>query len=210
MLLGPGGAAAQTGAIVVPRIQYDGGGDWYTDPTSIPNLLKAAAERLGLNTRPDHVVIRITDPELFGYPLVYLTGHGNVKFSETEVSRLVTYLDNGGFLWIDDCYGLDRSIRRELKKVFPDKDLAPIPVDHPLFHTVYDFPKGLPKIHEHDGKPPAAYGIVNKGRLVVLYTYETDIGDGLEDKAVHPEDSDEIREQALRMGLNILVYVMSQ
>lgn len=201
---------AQQGTLVIPRIQYSGGGDWYTDPTSIPNLLKAAADRLGLSTRPEHLVVHLSDPDLFSYPMLYMTGHGNVKFDEAEINRLVTYLDNGGFLWIDDCYGMDRTLRRELKRVYPDLELAPIPPDHPIFHTTYDFPKGLPKLHEHDGKPPAAYGIFSKGRLVIFYTYETDIGCGLEDKGVHPEDSEESREQALQMGLNILVFAMSQ
>lgn len=201
---------AQQGTVVIPRIQYGGGGDWYTDPTSIPNLLKTAADRLGLSTRPEHVVIKLADPELFSYPMLYMTGHGNVKFEEAELNRLVTYLDHGGFLWIDDCYGMDRSLRRELKRLYPDLELAPIPPDHPIFHTVYDFPQGVPKVHEHDGKPPAAYGIFSKGRLVLFYTFETDIGCGLEDKEVHPENTDETREKALQMGLNILVFAMSQ
>lgn len=206
--VGPG--AADWGTIAIPRIQYGGGGDWYTDPTSIPNLLKAAADRLGLPTRPENFALRISDPDLFSYPMLYLTGHGNVKFEDQEVNRLSSYLDNGGFLWVDDCYGLDRSIRRELRKVFPDKELAPVPPDHPIFHTVYDFPQGLPKVHEHDGKPPQAYGIFSKGRLVVFYTFETDIGDGIEDEGVHPEDSAEIREKAMQMALNILVFAMTQ
>ncbi|MFZ2956490.1 MAG: DUF4159 domain-containing protein [Candidatus Ozemobacteraceae bacterium] len=210
LFVGGGVGNAQTGTLVVPRLQYGGGGDWYTDPTSMPNLLKAAAEKLNIVTRPDHLVIKVGDAELFSYPMMYLTGHGNVKFDETEINRLVTYLDNGGFLWVDDCYGIDRSIRRELKKMYPDLQLVPIPADHPIFHTVFDFPKGLPKIHEHDGKPPAAYGIFNKGRLIVFYTFETDIGCGLEDQGVHPEDKPEIREQALNMALNILVFAMNQ
>ena len=205
-----GPVAADWGTIAIPRIQYGGGGDWYTDPTSIPNLLKAAADRLGLPTRPENFALRISDPDLFSYPMLYLTGHGHVKFEDQEVNRLSSYLDNGGFLWVDDCYGLDRSLRRELRKVFPDKELAPVPPDHPIFHTVYDFPQGLPKVHEHDGKPPQAYGIFSKGRLVVFYTFETDIGDGLEDDGVHPEDSAEIREKALQMALNILVFAMTQ
>ncbi len=205
-----GPAAADWGTVAIPRVQYGGGGDWYTDPTSIPNLLKAAADRLGLPTRPENFALRISDPDLFSFPMLYLTGHGNVKFEDQEVNRLSSYLDNGGFLWIDDCYGLDRSIRRELRKVFPDKELAPVPPDHPIFHTVYDLPQGVPKVHEHDGKPPQAYGIFSKGRLVVFYTFETDIGDGLEDEGVHPEDSAEIREKALQMALNILVFAMTQ
>ncbi len=203
-------AQAPWGTIRIPRVQYGGGGDWYTDPTSIPNLLKAASERLQLPTRPENFSIKIQDAELFHFPMLYLTGHGNVRFEEAEVSRLQSWLDNGGFLWIDDCYGLDKSIRRELRRIFPDKELAPLPASHLIFHTAYDLPKGLPKVHEHDGKPPTAYGIFNKGRMVVLYTYETDIGDGIEDPGVHPEDSPEIREEALKMALNILLFAMTQ
>lgn len=196
--------------ISIPRLQYGGGGDWYTDPTSIPNLLKAAGERLKLPVRPEHLVIRIIDSELYNSPMVYLTGHGNVKFADDEVNRLVSYLDNGGFLWVDDCYGLDKSMRRELRRLYPDKELALVPADHPIYHTVYDLPKGLPKIHEHDGKPPQGYAIFNKGRMVVFFTFETDIGCGLEDAGVHPEDSPETRENALKMALNILVFALTQ
>ena len=201
---------AEWGAIAIPRLQYGGGGDWYTDPTSIPNLLKAAAEKLKLPTKPENLAIKITDDELYNYPIIFLTGHGNVKFADDEVNRLVTYLDNGGFLWIDDCYGLDKSIRREIRKLYPDKELAPIPPDHQIFRTFVELPKGLPKIHEHDGKPPQAYGIFNKGRMVIFYTYETDIGCGLEDAGVHPEDSPETREGAMKMALNILVFALNQ
>jgi len=203
-------SGAEWGTIAIPRIHYGGGGDWYTDPTSMPNLLKAAAERFNLPTRPEHFPIRISDQALFTYPLLYLTGHGNVKFEDQEVNRLVTYLDNGGFLWIDDCYGIDKSIRRELRKLYPDKEPALLPADHPIYRTAYDLPQGLPKIHEHDGKPPQGYGIFSKGRLVIFYTYETDIGDGLEDEGVHPENTPEKREEAMKMALNILFYALSQ
>ena len=201
---------AEWGTIIVPRVQYSGGGDWYTDPTSLPNLLKAATERLKIPTRPDNISIKLNDGELYQYPMIYLTGHGNVKFADDEVNRLVIYLDNGGFLWIDDCYGIDKSLRREFRKLYPDKELSLVPMDHPIYHTVYDFPKGLPKVHEHDGKPPQGYGIFNKGRMVIFYSVETDIGCGLEDAGVHPEDSPEIRESALKMALNILVFAMTQ
>jgi hypothetical protein len=208
--LNAGTGRAEWAPIAVPRIQYSGGGDWYTDPTSLPNLLKAAADRLRLPTKPENITVKLIDSDLYTYPMLYLTGHGNVKFADDEINRLVTYLDNGGFLWIDDCYGLDKSIRREFKRLYPDKELALLPPDHPIYHAVYDFPQGLPKIHEHDGKPPQGYGIFSKGRLVIFYTYETDIGDGLEDPGVHPEDSPEIREKALQMALNILVYALTQ
>ena len=203
-------AQSPWGSLRLPRVQYGGGGDWYTDPTSIPNLLKAAEERLKFTTRPDNFAIRIQDADLFHYPMLYMTGHGNVKFEDAEISRLQSWLDNGGFLWVDDCYGIDRSLRREFKRLYPNLELAPIPPDHPIFKTVYDMPKGLPKIHEHDGKPPQAYGIFNKGRLVIFYTHETDIGCGLEDVGVHPEDTPEVRELALKMALNILVFAITQ
>lgn len=204
------GPAAEWGTIAIPRVQYGGGGDWYTDPTSLPNLLKAAADRFSLPTRPENFSIRVSDQSLFAYPMIYITGHGNVKFEDHEVNRLVTYLDNGGFLWVDDCYGIDRSIRREFRKLYPDKELALLPADHPIYRSAYDLPKGLPKIHEHDGKPPQGYGIFSKGRLVIFYTYETDIGDGLEDEGVHPENTPEKREEAMKMALNILFYALSQ
>jgi len=210
LLLIPISGSAEWGTVQIPRIQYGGGGDWYTDPTSIPNLLKAASEKLNIPTRPENIAIKISDADLFNYPMIYLTGHGNVKFEDYEVNRLLTYLDNGGFLWVDDCYGIDKSIRREMRKLYPDKELTLLPLDHPIYHMVYELPKGIPKIHEHDGKPPESYGIFNKGRMVVLYTHETDIGCGLEDVGVHKEDSPEIREQAMKMALNILVFVMAQ
>lgn len=202
--------AIDWGTIVIPRIKYGGGGDWYTDPTSMVNLLKEANKRLNLPTHPENLVIGLTDQELFNYPMIYLTGHGNVKFQDHEVNLLLTYFDNGGFLWIDDCYGIDKSIRRELRRVFPDKELVPLPPDHEIYRTVYDLTDGLPKIHEHDGKPPAGYAIFHKGRMVVFYSFETDIGDGLEDEGVHPEDSPQTREQAMQMALNILVFAMTQ
>lgn len=201
---------AESDVIAIPKIHYSGGGDWYADPTSIPNLLRAAADRLNLSTKPDNFSIKITDAELYKYPIIYITGHGNVKFSDSEVSKLVTYLDNGGFLWADDCYGMDKSFRREVRKLYPDKELSLVPATHNIFHMVYDFPKGLPKIHEHDGKAPGGYAIFSKGRMVIFYTYESDIGDGIEDKGVHPEDNDEIRESAMRMALNILMFALAQ
>ncbi|MBF0408713.1 MAG: DUF4159 domain-containing protein [Candidatus Riflebacteria bacterium] len=201
---------AQQGFICVPRIQYGGGGDWYTDPTSMPNLLKAAGERFKLQVQPEHKVIKISDPELFNYPLIYMTGHGNVKFEDQEINRLRTWLDNGGFIWADDCYGMDRSLRREFKRIYPDKEFQLLPPEHPVFHTAYEFEKGVPKIHAHDEKAPSAFALFNKGRMCVLYTFETDIGCGIEDEGIHPEDDADKREQALRMALNILIFAMNQ
>lgn len=196
--------------LVIPRVKYGGGGDWYTGPTSMPNLLKKAADRLKLPVQADNVVVGISDPELFRYPMLFMTGHGQVKFKDHEVNTLLTYLDNGGFLFVNDSYGMERFIKREIRRLYPDRELAVLPKEHPIFHMLYDFKDGLPKIHEHDGKPPVAYAIFDKGRMKILYLLEADIGDGLEDEGVHPTDSPEIREKAMQMALNILVFVMNQ
>jgi len=212
-LLGTGGgarAATTPDGFELARLKYGGGGDWYSNPTSLPNLLKA------LQTRTPVLVgdlqeqrVELLDERLFSFPLVYMNGHGEVRFSEAEVERLRDYLERGGFLWADDNYGMDRSFRREIAKVFPEDSLVELPFNHPVFSSFYDLPKGLPKVHEHDGKPAQALAIFHQGRLVVLYTYESDIGDGLEDPEVH-NDPAPIREQALRFAINLVVYVMTQ
>lgn len=202
--------AAEFDRLVIPRVKYSGGGDWYTGPTSMPNLLKQASERLGLPTQAENVAVAISDPELFRYPLLFMTGHGQIKFKDHELNTLLTYLDNGGFLLANDSYGMERHIKREIRRLYPDRELEILPKDHPIFHMLYDFPDGLPKIHEHDGKPPVAYGLFDKGRLKILYLLESDVGDGLEDEGVHRTDSPEIREKAMQMALNILVFVMNQ
>ncbi len=202
--------AADFDRIVVPRVRYDGGGDWYSNPTSLPNFMKEASKRLGMTTQIEDVAVSISDPDLFKYPMLYITGHGRIKFKDYDLNRLLNYLNSGGFLWVDDNYGLDKYFRREVKRLYPDNELKLLPKDHPIFHMAYSFEEGIPKIHEHDGKPPAAYAIFDKGRMTVLYTYETDIGDGLEDEGVHPEDSKEIREKAMKMAINVLTYVMCQ
>ena len=197
--------------LLIPRLRYGGGGDWYTDPTSLPNLLKALGERFVFAVRPDNKAIAVTDGSLFEYPVVYLTGHGNVRFEEEELARLRQYLDAGGLLWADDCYGMDTSFRQQMKRLFPDpaEALTPLSSDHAVFHQAYDLAQGIPKIHEHDGRPPVLYGIVRKGRICVLYSYETDIGDGLEDEGTH-EDTPQLREDALRMAIDIVFFAMSQ
>lgn len=202
--------AADFDRIIIPRVKYGGGGDWYTGPTSMPNLLKQASERLQLPTQPENIAVSISDPELFRYPMLYLTGHGQVRFSDFEINTLLNYLDNGGFLWVNDSYGIDRFIRREVRRLYPDREFEQLPADHAIFRMVYDFPEGLPKIHEHDGKPPAAYALFDKGRMKILYTWESDIGDGLEDAGIHKVDTTEIREKAMQMALNLLAYVMMQ
>ncbi|MGQ9702733.1 MAG: DUF4159 domain-containing protein [bacterium] len=193
----------------IARLKYSGGGDWYTDPSSLPNLLQAINERTTIRAAPREVVVELTDPDLFKYPYLYMTGHGEVRFSEEEIKILRNFLTSGGFLHADDCYGMDSSFRREMKKVFPDSPLIELPFDHPIYHSFYDFPEGLPKIHEHDNKPAQGFGIFYQNRLVVFYSYESDLGCGWEDPTVH-NDPPEKREAALRMGINIVVYYLTQ
>ncbi len=195
-------------AFTVARIKYGGGGDWYSDPTSLPNLLEGLRNRTNLIVRDREAQVEILDEELFHFPFLYMTGHGAVRFSAAEVERLRYHLVHGGFLWADDNYGMDEHFRREIRKVFPGDELVEVPFDHPIYHSPYDFPKGLPKIHEHDGGPPRGYGIFHDGRLVVFYTYETDIGDGLEDAEVHGDPAEK-REAALRMAINIVRFVVT-
>ncbi len=193
----------------IARVKYDGGGDWYSDPESLKELLRYARSESNLDVAPEEAVVELKSDKLYAFPYLYLTGHGNVRFSETEALRLRRYLLGGGFLHIDDNYGLDRHIRRELRKVFPDRELRELPFSHPIFHAHHSFPAGLPKIHEHDGKPPQAFGIFDdKGRLCVFYSYESDLGDGWEPAEVH-NDPPEKRLAALQMGTNILIHAMT-
>lgn len=201
--------SAPSDSITIARLQYEGGGDWYANPSSLPNLLAAIRERTGIPVARREINIRPLDPALYDYPYLYMTGHGDVRFSAAERVRLRDYLTSGGFLHADDNYGLDESFREEIALIFPDAELTEIPADHPVFHTFYDFPDGLPKIHEHDGNPPQAFGVFHEGRLVVFYSYESDLGDGWEDEDVHG-DSEDLREAALRMGVNLFLYVLGQ
>jgi hypothetical protein len=203
-------AFGQTGdeGFEIARLKYRGGGDWYCDPTSLPNLLASVRDVLGIETPEEEVRLGVMDEALFSYPFLYMTGHGKVKFSDEEAARLRRYLLSGGFLWADDCYGMDESFRKEMRRVFPDQELVEIPFSHEIYHVVYDFPAGLPKIHEHHGGPPHGYGIYDQGRLVVFYSYNTDIGDGLEDAEVH-RDPQEKRDAARRMALNIVAYALT-
>jgi len=193
----------------IARIHYSGGGDWYSDPSSLPNLLKFVSENTHISVEDEEVRIRPADQNFFNYPYLYLTGHGNVRFSEEEITKLRGTLLRGAFLHADDNYGMDASFREEMKRIFPNKDLVELPYDHPVFHVFYDFPSGLPKIHEHDGNPPQALGLFDENRLMVLYTFECDLGDGWEDPEVH-NDPEEIRLKALQMGVNIIYYSMTQ
>ena len=196
-------------SITIARLQYEGGGDWYANPSSLPNLLAAIRERTGIPVARREVNVRPLDPALYDHPYLYMTGHGDVRFSAAERAQLRKYLMSGGFLHADDNYGLDEALREEIAQIFPDAELTEIPADHPVFHTFYDFPDGLPKIHEHDGNPPQAFGVFLGGRLVVFYSYESDLGDGWEDEDVH-RDAEDIREAAFRMGVNLFLYVLGQ
>jgi hypothetical protein len=193
--------------LTIARLHYDGGGDWYANPSSLPNLLAAVRERTGLDVAPRERVVRLTDADLWDLPYLYMTGHGNVAFSDAERALLRRYLAQGGFLHADDNYGMDQAFRREISLVFPDHPLVEVPIDHPVYHLVYEFPDGLPKIHEHDGKPAQGFGVFLDGRLVVYYSYQTDLGDGWEDPDVH-RDPPELREAALRMGVNLFAYAV--
>jgi hypothetical protein len=187
-------------------LQYGGGGDWYSNPTSLPNLIKFCNETINTTIEPKPQVVTPNSVDLFDYPFVHMTGHGNVYFSEEEAANLKNYLLSGGFLHIDDNYGMDQYLRKELTKIFPSTELKELPGNHPIFKYHYNFPQGLPKIHEHDQGRPQAFGIEHEGRLVLLYTYECDLGDGWESPEVH-NDPPEVRLKALQMGANMLKYV---
>ncbi|MEM8484492.1 MAG: DUF4159 domain-containing protein [Bacteroidota bacterium] len=195
--------------VQIARIKYGGGGDWYSDDQSLVELLKYTRAQTLIDVAPREEVVELGSDKVFTYPYLYLTGHGNVRFTSSEAQRLRRYLEGGGFLHVDDNYGLDRHIRREMKKVFPEQEFVEIPFSHSIYHTHFKFPNGLPKVHEHDGKAPQGFGLFHEGRLVVFYSYESDLGDGWEPEAVHniPEDK---RLNALRMGVNILAYAMMQ
>lgn len=212
ILLAPLPAASQpapeSGLPTVARLHYDGGGDWYANPSSLPNLLEAIASRTGLRVATRPAEVRITDPDVADYPYLYLTGHGEIRWSEREIEALRAYLHHGGFLHVDDNYGLDPSFRREIERAFPERRLVEVPLDHPVYRIVYELPLGLPKIHEHDGQAAQGLGIFIDGRLAVFYSYESDLGDGWEDASVHG-DAPDVRESAIRMGINLFVYALS-
>jgi len=187
-------------------LKYKGGGDYYANPTSLPNLVQFANKELKTTISKDVPYVEVGSTDLFNYPFVHMTGHGNVIFSGSEVQNLRMYLESGGFLHISDNYGMDQYVRREVKKVFPDLEFVELSFDHPVFHQKFNFPNGLPKIHEHDKKAPQAYGIFIEDRLAVFYDFECDLGDGWEDASVH-KDSEVARLKALQMGSNLLQYV---
>lgn len=214
----PGDASAATpsrlgtprAVFSIARLKYGGGGDWYGDQSSLKNLLAGLRDRAGVPVgSADGEVVTPTDESLFNHPMLFMSGHGNVKFTPAETERLRRYLTGGGFLWCDDDYGISDSFRREIKRVLPDAELVELPFSHPIFHQQYSFARGLPKIHEHSGGAAKAFGAHHDGRLVALFTFETDIGDGLEDEGIH-DDTPAKREDAMRMAVNIALFALSQ
>jgi len=201
-------APSGQGTLQIALLKYSGGGDWYANPTSLTNLATFCNTELQMNLNPDYATVEAGSADLFNYPFVHMTGHGNVVFSDAEAENLRTYLIAGGFLHIDDNFGMDPYVRLAMKKVFPETDFVEIPWEHPIYHQRFNFEKGLPKIHQHEGKPPQGFGLLWQGRLVCFYTYECDLGDGWEDPEVH-KDPPAVRRLALEMGANIVSYVFS-
>lgn len=210
ILLGWMGALPTFGqTLKLALLKYNGGGDWYSVVDALENLSKFCNNQLGTSFDDDYATVEVGSAEIFNYPFLFMTGHGNVVFSDADAANLRTYLIGGGFLFIDDDYGMDPFIKVAMKKVFPDKELIELPFQHPLFHQKFDFPNGVPKIHEHDGKPPQTYGLFHEGRLICIYAAESNISDGWESYDVH-KDPEALRQQALRMGANIIEYAFSQ
>ena len=194
----------------IAKLKYSGGGDWYANRTALPNLIAFCNANLKTNFSAQEEIVEVGSATLFDYPFVYMTGHGNVVFSTAEASNLRKYLIGGGFLHIDDNYGLDKFIRKEMKKVFPELSFVELPANHELYKQKFKFPDGLPKIHEHDGKRPQGFALVWKGRVMCYYTYECDLGNGWEDFGTYPEDNQESRSKALKMGANLIQYALTQ
>lgn len=198
-----------TQEVKIAKLKYNGGGDWYANKTALPNLIEFCEEELNIPMENKDYVVEVGSKEIYQYPYIYMTGHGNVVFSDQEAQNLRNYLISGGFLHIDDNYGLDQFVRLEMKKVFPEKDFVEIPFDHSIYHQKFKFEDGLPKIHEHDGKPAQGFGIIYEGRVVCYYSYESDLGNGWEDQSIH-KDPQEVRLKALKMGANILSFAFTQ
>jgi len=191
------------------KLKYNGGGDWYANRTALPNLISFCNKNLGTNFDTEEAIVEVGSPALFNYPFVYLTGHGNVQFTDQEAENLRNYLIGGGFLHIDDNYGLDKFIRPQMKKVFSELEFKELPANHPIYHQKFEFKNGLPKIHEHDNKRPQGFALIYKGRVVCFYTYECDLGNGWEDFGTYPGDTEETRQQALKMGANLVQYALN-
>lgn len=195
-------------SVKIAVLKYNGGGDWYANPTSLPNLIAYCNENINTNINPEPTVVEVGSFDIYNYPFLHMTGHGNVLFNDSEAENLRNYLLAGGFLHIDDNYGMDEFVRREMKKVFPEANFVELPFDYPIYSLAYKFETGLPKIHEHDNKAPQGFGIIVEGKLVCFYTYESDLGDGWEDQSIH-NDSEKTRTEALKMGANIISYAFS-
>lgn len=208
LLLPVAGIGQEAGLLKIAKLKYDGGGDWYSNPTALPNLIEFVNDQSTVSIESVEEIVEPGGSQLFQYPYIYATGHGNITFSESEAKNLRTYLLSGGFLHIDDNYGMEKYVRREMKKVFPDMEFVELPYSHPIFSQHFNFENGLPKIHEHDGKAPQALALIFENRVVCLFTVESDLGDGWEDASVH-NDPEEIRQQALRMGANVLLYALT-
>ncbi len=193
----------------IAKLKYNGGGDWYANKTSLPNLIEFFNKQLNMNLAPEEDIVEAGSSDLFNYPFIHLTGHGNILFSDQEAKNLRNYLIAGGFLHADDNYGLDKFFRREMKKVFPELDFKELPFNHPIYHQKFSFNAGLPKVHEHDGKSPQGFGLIYEGRLVCFFTYECDLGNGWEDQEIY-NDPEATRQKALQMGSNILQYVFTK
>ena len=193
----------------VGRLKYSGGGDWYNDPSAEANLLRYVEEHTTIKVNPNYVFVDVSSNDIFSYPILFITGHGNIVFSESEINRLREYLEKGGFIYIDDDYGLDKAVNREFEKLYPAKSFVELPFSHNIYHIIYDFKYGPPKTHEHNNKPPQGFGIFINNRLAVYYTYESNPSDGWADKNAH-NDSRKIREEALKFGTNIIVFALTQ
>ena len=199
----------QKPSLKIAKLKYNGGGDWYANKTSLPNLIKFCNDNLKIGLMPEEDIVEVGSKDIFNYPFIHLTGHGNIVLSKQETENLRNYLMAGGFLHADDNYGLNLFFRREMKKVFPELEFVELPWNHPIYHQKYDFNKGLPKVHEHEGKAPQGFGLVYKGRVVCFYTYECDLGNGWEDQDIY-NDPETVRQQALKMGANLLQYAFIQ
>ncbi|NEU10341.1 DUF4159 domain-containing protein [Flavihumibacter sp. R14] len=196
--------------LTIGRLKYNGGGDWYSNRTALPNLVSFCNKTLGTNFEAEEIIVEAGSAETFKFPFIYMTGHGNVTFTDQEAANLRKYLIGGGFLHIDDNYGLDKFIRPQMKKVFPELSFAELPVNHPLYQQKFKFPGGLPKIHEHDGKRPQGFALIYQGRLVCYYTYESDLGNGWEDAGTYVSDTEDTRLKALKMGANLIQFALTQ
>ena len=208
LLLAISGLSFAPPTVKIAKLKYNGGGDWYANKTSLPNLIRFCNQKLFTNIAPEEDIVEPGSPDIFNYPFIHLTGHGNIVFSEQEARNLRQYLVAGGFLHADDNYGLDKFFRREMKKVFPELQFVELPYSHPIYRQKFKFANGLPKVHEHDAKPPQGFGLIYEGRLVCFYTYECDLGNGWEDQDIY-NDSEAIRQAALQMGANIIQYAFS-